>query len=323
MLTPIQVTVHASQFPQSVREGLRAGLRSCRIPSKFHYQSYKQAQLWLALHRACSPAWLDAEATTIYDRSFVAAAVMQQQPVTLIGLGCGNGYKEARLLSRLGDVLTYLPCDVSLPLLLDAARAAKGSAGNIRTSPLLCDLALADDLPEFLGNHSAPNSRRIITFFGMIPNLEPDNILPKLAQLVRKDDLLLMSANLAPGGDYLTGVKRVLPGYDNAQTRAWLLAFLYDLGIEAGDGAVDFSIEENSGLYWIVADFRFLRERILTVDEEQFIFASGDVLRLFYSYRHTPNTLAQWLKAHRLEIVEQWITTSQEEGVFLCRKQPG
>jgi L-histidine N-alpha-methyltransferase len=83
----------------------------------------------------------------------------------------------------------------------------------------------------------------------MIPNLEPDNILPKLAQLVRKDDLLLMSANLAPGGDYLAGVKRVLPGYDNAQTRAWLLAFLYDLGVEAGDGAVDFSIEENSGLY--------------------------------------------------------------------------
>lgn len=324
MLTPIQVTVHASQFPQSVREGLLAGLRSRRIPSKFHYQSYKQAQLWQALHRACSPAWLDAEATTIYDRGFVAAAaVMEQQPVTLIGLGCGNGYKEARLLSRLGHVPAYLPCDVSLPLLLDAVREAEGSPGKTRTSPLLCDLALADDLPEFLGNHSAPNSRRIITFFGMIPNLEPDNILPKLAQLMRPDDLLLMSANLAPGGDYLAGVKRVMPGYDNPQTRAWLSAFLYDLGVEQGDGALDFSFEENSGLYRIVADFRFVRERLITVDNEQFRFASGDVIRMFYSYRHTPHTLAQSLKSHRLEIMEQWITTSQEEGVFLCRKQQG
>ena len=47
----------------------------------------------------------------------------------------------------------------------------------------------------------------MITFFGMIPNFEPQDILPKLAKLIRRQDTLLFSANLAPGADYAVGVK--------------------------------------------------------------------------------------------------------------------
>jgi uncharacterized SAM-dependent methyltransferase len=184
----------------------------------------------------------------------------------------------------------------------------------------LCDLALACDLPKIFHQLGEPAAPRILTFFGMIPNFEPDNILPKLASLMRADDLLLMSANLAPGPDYRAGVERVLPGYDNPQTRAWLLAFFEDLGAERGDGAVDFSIEETSGLLRIVADFRFLRPRELTVHDEPFAFRPGETVRLFFSYRHTPGLVRQLLQARGLRVAEQWITASEEEGVFLCRK---
>lgn len=323
----IQVTVHASQFPEKVREALLEGLRSRHIAAKFHYQSYKQAQLWQALHRACSPAWLDQDASAIYDRGFAAAAALiPEDRIHLIGLGCGGGYKEARLLRVLaakGRSLSYVPCDVSLPLLLASAREAEGARANLPCQPLLCDLAQTGDLPEILASFDTREARRIITFFGMMPNFEPDNILPKLAELMRGDDLLLLSANLAPGPGYRAGVRRVLPGYDNPQTRDWLLAFLYDLGVKPGDGVVDFSVEESSGLCRIVADFRFLRERKLIVYDERFAFASNDVLRLFFSYRHTPEILRQLLQARRLQIVEQWVTASEEEGVFLCRKEAG
>ena len=40
----------------------------------------------------------------------------------------------------------------------------------------------------------------------MIPNFEPQIILPKLATLVRPKDFLLFSANLAPGKNYAAGV---------------------------------------------------------------------------------------------------------------------
>jgi L-histidine Nalpha-methyltransferase len=326
MRTTIQVTVHASQFPERVRESLLEGLRLRRIAPKFLYQSYKQAQLWQALHRACSPAWLDADASAIYDRSFAAAAALiPSRRVHVTGLGCGGGYKEARLLRLLaaqGKELSYVPCDVSLPLVLASAHEAQNACANLPCRPLLCDLALARDLPEILDLHEVPRAPRIITFFGMIPNFEPDHILQKLAQCVRAEDLLLLSANLAPGPDYHAGVERVLPGYDNPETRAWLLAFLYDLGVEPGDGVVDFSIEDNSGLLRIVADFRFVRERSLMVHDERFVFGPGDSLRLFFSYRHTPDGLGQLLQAHGLLIAEQWVTASEEEGVFLCRRKP-
>ena len=306
---------------------LLEGLRARRIAPKFHYQSYKQAQLWLTLHRACSPAWLDPECAALYDRSFAAAtASVPGRRACLIGLGCGGGYKEARLLRALaapGLELSYLPCDVSLALVLESARQALIACPGLPCHPLLCDLALAADLPAVLDRFDDQGGRRIITFFGMIPNFEPDHILPRLAALARAGDVLLFSANLAPGPDYRAGVQRVLPGYDNAQTRAWLLALLFDLGVEPGDGAVDFSIEAASGLYRIVADFRFSRDRSLTVHDERFAFLDGDAVRLFFSYRHTADGIAPLLRGHRLEVLEQWITPSGEEGVFLCRKQAG
>jgi L-histidine N-alpha-methyltransferase len=325
MSTTIQVTVHASLYPESMRKELLEGLRSRRIAPKFHYQTYKQAQLWLALHRARSPAWLDPDAAAVYDRSFAAAtALIPQTKVHLTGLGCGGGYKEARLLRLLaeqGKVLSYVPCDVSLPLVLASVLEARNVCATLPCIPLLCDLALVHDLPATLDTHEESDVQRIITFFGMIPNFEPDYIMPKLAALLREADLLLLSANLAPGSDYRAGVQRVLPGYDNPETRAWLLAFLYDLGVEPGDGVVDFSIEEASGLHRIVADFQFVRERSLTVYDEQFVFGPGETVRLFFSYRHTPSGIRQRLQEHGFRVLEQWISASEEEGVFLCQKQ--
>jgi len=124
----------------------------------------------------------------------------------------------------------------------------------------VCDLATADDLAAVLDQQSNAGLTRLITFFGMIPNFEPQLILPKLAALVRPDDHLLFSANLAPGPDYAAGVQRILPLYDNFLTRDWLMTFLLDLGVEQGDGELRFSIEDEpdgSGLKTGGGEFSF------------------------------------------------------------------
>ncbi len=321
------MTVHASQFPENIRCGLLDGLRSRRIAPKYLYETRLQARKWLALHEAFSPSRTDPDGAAIYDRSFAAAAGLVRQPrMRLIGLGCGGGQKEARLLGLLagqGRALSYTPCDASLALVLasvgEAARAAPGTLCH----PLLCDLGAADDLAQVFDQLEARNGPRLHTFFGMIPNFEPDHILPKLAALLQPDDLLLFSANLAPGPDYAAGVERVFPGYNNPQTRDWLLAFAGDLGLEPGDGAVEFSIEEASGLRRIAADFRFLRKRALTMEGERFDFDQGETLRLFFSYRYTPDRVGRLLRSWQLALLNQWITQSEEEGVFLCRKSAG
>src|SRR5258708_7276539 len=150
MSSVIQIFVHASQFPERVRRDLLASLRTCQVNHKFHYDTFRQTQKWLALHEAWSPARTDPNCEAIYDASFRAAAQAMQSPlVTVIGLGCGGGQKDMRLLrllTRLGRTLVYLPCDVSTAMVLVAANAAKEVVSDRR--PLVLDLALADDLAE-------------------------------------------------------------------------------------------------------------------------------------------------------------------------------
>jgi uncharacterized SAM-dependent methyltransferase len=249
---------------------------------------------------------------------------MGRGPARVIGLGGGGGQKEAEILALLagqGREVSYTPSDISLPLVLTALQAAEVAVPGIHCDPLVCDLAGAVDLPEIFDRQTGSSPVRLFTFFGMIPNFEPDVIMPRLGALVRPNDRLLFSANLAPGADYAAGVNHVLPGYDNPQTRDWLVTFLHDLGVEPGDGSVQFSVEESgSGLKRIVADYFFAKSRALCVHEERFDFRAGEKIRLFFSYRCTPCRIAALLSNQKLSIQGQWIARSGEEGVFLCRR---
>ena len=177
-------------------------------------------------------------------------------------------------------------------------------------------------MPELFAQSPAPRAARLITFFGMIPNFEPRQILPKLAELLRPNDYLLFSANLAPGDDYAAGMKKILPQYDNPLTRDWLATFLFDLGVEPRDGELRFSIETGGlGLRRVVAKYYFRRAQEIKIGSRKLSFARGEAIRLFFSYRYTPVRAAKLLQRHGLEVCNQWISPSAEEGVFLCRRK--
>jgi uncharacterized SAM-dependent methyltransferase len=321
------VAIHSSQFPENVRRDLLESLRARQVNHKFHYDSIKQTQKWLALHQAYSPSRTDADCAAAYDQGFKATVPrVAARRVHLVGLGCGGGQKDARLLELLrdsGKELFYTPSDVSAAMVLVARQAASTVIPESNCFPLVLDLASAEDLPSVLEEHSIPDAARLFTFFGMIPNFEPGIILPRLAALVRPGEFLLFSANLAPGPDYAAGVQRILPLYDNDLTRDWLMTFLLDLGVETGDGELRFEIEDDpahSGLKRIAACFRFIRSRKIQVNEHQFEFSPGESIRLFFSYRHTPALVRSLLSRHGLQVLEQWITRSEEEGVFLAQR---
>ena len=331
MTKPAKIFIHPSQFPDAVREELCRSLRQRAINHKFHYESYKQVQRWLMLHEAFSPAATDPNCRTIYDVAFEAAATAcGVDAVHLVGLGCGGGEKEARflqLLAQRGKRLRYTPIDVSAPMVLVAALAAAPVVGE--SVPIVCDLALASDLPELIEPQCSPGAARLFTFFGMIPNFEPSLILPRLRELVPRHGLLLFSANLAPSRDYRRGVERIQPQYENALTRQWLMTFLLDLGIEEGDGDMNWQIEADESASHdqanftplrLAAYFMFNRERSVQLEAEKFSFARGERIRLFFSYRYMPAQISGLLRQHGLSVEQQWIADSEEEGVFLCRR---
>ena len=339
MNAAVQVAIHPSQFPENVRRDLLASLRARRVNHKFHYDSVKQTQKWLALHQVHSPSRNDIDCAAIYDRAF-AGAVKQiaAKRVHVLGLGCGGGQKDMRLLKLLksrGKEVLYTPSDVSVAMTLVARKAALKILPTENCFPFVCDLATTGDFGDMVESISctggrpqgpqrpAPSAQRLITFFGMIPNFEPQMILPKLSALVRRSDWLLFSANLAPGADYAAGVKKILPQYDNALTRDWLTTFLFDLGVARNTGELRFQIETvaKTGLKRVAADFHFRRAQRITVEDETFAFRAGESIRLFFSYRYTPERVQKILARYGLEVRQQWITDSEEEGVFLCRRK--
>ena len=325
MASVANVTIHASQFPEAVRRDLIESLRTRQVNHKFHYDSVKQTHQWLALHQAYSPSRTDADCAAIYDRGFAAAAErIGKRRTHLIGLGCGGGQKDTRLLKLLqaaGAEVSYTPADVSVAMTLVAREAASSVVTEDRCSPLVCDLATATDLAAVLDKLAPPEATRLITCFGMMPNFEPDVILSRLAGLMRAGDWLLLSANLAPGPDYAAGVESILPLYDNALTREWLMTFLLNLGIEREDGRMRFGIEQDaSGLKRVAAHFAFARNCAIHAEGERFDFRAGDSVRLFFSYRHTPELVRQLLRTHGVELLAEWVSASGEEGVFLGRR---
>lgn len=327
-MSPVaNVTIHASQFPDAVRRDLLESLRTRQVNHKFHYDSVKQTQKWLALHQAYSPSRNDPDCAAVYSAAFSAAvAGHQTSRAHVIGLGCGGGQKDTQLLKQLGifgKEPIYTPCDVSTAMVLVARQTALSVVSEENCLPFVCDLASAEDLPGIIQNLRPAEVTRLITFFGMIPNFEPGHILPKLASLLRSHDQLLLSANLAPGADYAAGVQKILPQYDNELTHAWLMTFLLDLGVERTDGELRFAVQEyppGGSLKRVAALFRFLKSCRLEIEGERFEFRAEETIRLFFSYRYTPDRVRRLLGQHGFELREQWITNSEEEGVFLCRR---
>jgi L-histidine N-alpha-methyltransferase len=314
-----------SQFPENVRRDLLDSLRSGRINHKFHYDSVKQTQKWLALHQDYAPSRNDPACQEHYLRGFSRAArLFESAEATVVGLGCGGGRKDTQLLRELaatGRRLHYVPLDVSAPMTLVARGSSLQVIGPRQCTPCVADLLELKSLDALL--EGIPDGR-IITFFGMLPNFEPEAAFSLLKRLTRARDLVLLSANLAPGQDYVDGVRRVLPQYDNPSTADWLITFLIDLGISPDDGELSFDIEEFDSvvpLRRIVANFNFTKDREIAIDGEKINFVTGRKLRLFYSFRYTETKLRAFLERSNFEIVESWIVPSEEEGIFLARRE--
>ena len=169
--------IHESQFPENVRRDLQASLRSRAVNHKFHYDSVKQTNKWLALHQQFSPARYDKNCRAIYDQSFrAAAAEIKSKSVHLIGLGCGGGQKDTQLLKwlkRSGKKIFYTPSDASVAMVLTARKTALAALPAENCFPVVCDLATAKNLGDAFSSRLTPRASRLFTFFGMIPNFEP------------------------------------------------------------------------------------------------------------------------------------------------------
>ncbi len=322
-----QVFVHPSQFPDQVYQDYLVSFSGKQINHKFHYDSVKQSQKWLKIHQEYSPSRTNLDCVDTYEKCFqkTAETLDKFSSLQLIGLGSGGGSKDSLLLSYLSNQrreLIYYPLDVSLSLAIISAQKARSSCPEISVQPIVCDLLHADDLMLQIQKRDE-QERRIITFFGMIPNFYPQQIFPILNNFLTEGDLLLLSANLAPGSDYVQGIEKILPQYNNDLTKDWLITVLEDIGVNRENGSIKFGIkddEENPNLKRVNADFELNNDVNFKLDEQLIEWKSGEKIGLFFSYRYTTEKLQEILSSYGINILNYWEAANQEEGVYLCQK---
>jgi uncharacterized SAM-dependent methyltransferase len=320
---PIAVTVHPSQFPGVLDEQVRAGLRGGELPGKLHYLSWRQARAWLALHKRYAPYFSAADGVALYDRAAAdAAAWMPCQPVTVISLGCGGGQKDAWLLEHLAPrPVRYIPVDAGLDLLLGASQSAIAALGPDAVRPQLMDLAAEDDWGCALAPVLDDKGPRLIVFYGMLAGMGPAVAGPRLRTLLGEFDLLLLSANLAPGPSLAQGAREALPHYDNPETRAWLGLALEDLGLDPEAGSWCFRVVEDSslhGLSRIEAWFTPGHDAVVELGGETAEWKAGTSVRLLGSNRFSASLMEAFARAHGLAIIGCHISQAGDEGVFLA-----
>ena len=158
---------------------------------------------------------------------YVASALRKKlaSPYSLLALGCADGTKEALLLKKLPKPASLLAADTSLALARLAARRHPAGKETYLKIDLSRSLPAFHFFPSKIQNQKSKirETRHplLITLFGVLPNLDPLPLLRRVARAMKPGDLLLFSANLAPGTSGRAGARHVLPQYDNPPTRRW------------------------------------------------------------------------------------------------------
>ena len=265
------------------------------LPASALYDSPAMGRLWKNVHRSCSPFLQRPSIRRLYQRPGPLLRKILKSPFTCIALGCADGAKESLLFKKMPPPACLWTADINLPL---ARRAASRLPAQKRSA---CRLDLTTRLPSRITHLPGP---RLITLFGVIPNLDPLPLLRRISRIMRPDDYLLFSANLAPGRSGFAGARKILPQYDNRPTRVWLEAAVRRCRPRLPAGRLVFGV------------FPDPRQKSLARVEARWLAQNRNWV-VFASRRPTLFQVESWIRLAHLEKVARFLDLRGEEGLWL------
>ncbi len=313
------VRIDDSVTPAAHRAGLVRALEQRRVDNRFHYVGDLAAARWRHLASSHSPAHDDADGLHAYEKATRAVlTALPDGPVHVVGVACGDGVKERRLLGALTAIgrgnLSATPVDVSVPLVTSAAEAMASVPGVDATDAVAVDITMVHDLSPLLSPRRP--GHRVVTLFGVISTLGRGALEPA-ASLMDPGDLLLVSANLLP--DHPGAREAIMAQYDNPPTREWLATVLREIGVDEA-GPIAFRWDEAPGGPAIVGEVVPARMCVAEVAGVTVGLPPGEPIRVLESFRHTADGLRAILAAMELEVLDVAVSPSGEEGVAVARR---
>ncbi len=273
------------------------------LPASALYSHPSLGRLWKKVHLSCSPFLHRTELQRLHCLpSTRIRKHFGRQSYSLLALGCADGTKESLLLKRLPKPISLLALDTNLTLARRAALRLPAFHKSARRADLTSSLSL-----QFLFSQLSPHPT-LITLFGVLPNLNPLPLLRSIRRLMKKDDLLLFSANLAPGQSSHTGALRILPQYDNRPTRNWLEAAILRYRPKLPKGHLEFGV------------FPDPKQKTLARIEARWI-SPRKIHTVFSSRRPTSSQVEAWIRSAQMRKLERYLDSLGEEGLWLVTRK--
>ncbi len=274
------------------------------LPASALYSHPSLGRLWQGVHLGHSPFLHRKAVRLLYQKPASIICRHLSHPYTLVALGCADGTKESLLLQKLPPPALLLALDTNLSLARRAARRLPARHKISRQVDLASNTGFFNPKSKIHNHKSLRVLPRLLTLFGVLPNLDPLPLLQRIVQRMRRGDLLLFSANLAPGSSSFAGARQVLPQYDNPTTRRWLEAAVEQYRPKLPPGTLHFGIHPDP------------QQKTLARIEARWI--SPKCTRIvFASRRPTAAQVAAWIRTTRLRTIAQWIEPRGEEGLWL------
>ena len=270
------------------------------LPASALYASPALGRLWKKVHLACSPFVIRSGVRRLYMHPApVLRKLLSGKAYHWIALGCADGLKESLLSRKIPAPTSFHAADTNPTLARMAAlrlRAPVKSWSRI-------DLT-SQRLPSSISHLPRP---WLVTLFGVLPNLDALPLLQSLHRSIKPGDLLLFSANLAPGKSGLAGARKVLPQYDNPLTRRWLATAALRYRPRLPKGHLEFGV------------FPDPRQNSLARIEARWISGRRRIV-VFSSRRPTPTQVESWVRKVHLRILGRFIEPHREEGIWLVTR---
>jgi len=284
------------------------------LPASALYSHPSLGRLWKKVHLAHSPFLKRSSIRNLYIHpAKTLCHLLRNKSYQWIALGCADGMKEVLLSKKLHAPDCLLAADTNLNLARQATLRIPARRKICRkvdlTQKLPVSFSTTLDRASSNSGLKTRNLPRLITLFGVLPNLSPLPLLQRISSFLRPRDFLLFSANLAPGSRGRTGTARVLPQYDNLLTHRWLAGALSRLRPKWKKGSIAFGI------------FPDPSQASLSRIEARWMIDEKPTHILFSSRRPTTRQVEAWLKACGLSQIQRWVDPRGEEAVWLVTRK--
>ena len=274
------------------------------LPASALYSHPSLGRLWQGVHLGHSPFLHRKAVRLLYQKPASIIGRHLSHPYTLVALGCADGTKESLLLQKLPPPALLLALDTNLSLARRAARRLHAHHKISRQVDLASNTVFFNPKSKIHNHKSLRVLPRLITLFGVLPNLNPLPLLRRLAQQMHPRDLLLFSVNLAPGNSSFAGARKVLPQYDNSTTRRWLEAAVKRYRPKLPPGTLEFGIHPDPNQNSLAR----IEARWICQKSTRIVFASR---------RPTASQVNSWIRATRLRTTARFSEPYGEEGLWL------